>query len=264
MIGAKYGKNYELRSNYKEFIMTKKARKYGYEFSSRELIFLVISFICIATLIFALGFKIGQGWQLTLSSSLLTKADKVNKKGDNPQQLTAVAKAEADRPKVESQKAQEDLTFFEILPNKGKLKLEDIKPQITPEYAPIYPASASKTNGSKEKEKEKERIVEKKKENVDALKPSTNLKDSIHLGEEKTYTIQVSSFKDKAQAQNLEARLRKKGFPVKLVSVEMKDSGLWHRVRVGSYKERKEAERVAEQLRAQENVPTFIAFLYTN
>lgn len=265
MVSTKYIRNHEHRGNHKELIMAKKKRKFSCEFSSRELIFLVISFVCIATLLFALGFKIGQGWQLSLSPALLGKDDKDRTKDVNPPGLTIMAKSEADRLKAEEEKAQEDLTFFEILPNKGKIKLEDIKPNVTPEYTSASQASMpDKADMAREKDREKERMAGKKQGTPQEVRLSTNPEDTIQLGAEKKYTIQVSSFKDKAQAQILEARLRKKGFPSKLVTVEIKDSGLWHRVRVGSYMDRKEAEKIAAQLRVQEYVPTFITFLYDN
>ncbi|MBI4595913.1 MAG: SPOR domain-containing protein [Candidatus Tectomicrobia bacterium] len=250
--------------------MAKRVRKFSYDFSSRELCFLVISFICIATLIFALGFKIGRGWQLSLTPSIFGQGSRGHAEDDNPQSTTLMARSEADRAKVGDKKPVDDLTFYEILPNMGKIKLEDIKPQITPEYLPITPVSTSSKDLSSamEKDKEKERAREKEREKERANLAQANASSTpivpIQLGGEKKYTIQVSSFKDKAQAQALEAKLKKKGFAAQIATVEIKDSGLWYRIRVGNFKDRKEAEKVAEQLRLQEHVPTFIAFLYAN
>lgn len=273
MINTGYMKGHSLRSEYKESIMAKRVRKFSYDFSSRELVFLVISFVCIATLIFALGFKIGRGWQLTLSPSLADQDNKNKTADDSVQQpTTLMARSEADKARVEEKKPAEDLISFDVLSNTAKIKPEDIKLQITPEYAPpppvATPAKDSTSSKDKEKEKEKAREKEKAKEKEKESLAHANVSASpvmpIQLGGDKKYTIQVSSFKDKAQAQTFEAKLKKKGFAAQITTVEIKDSGLWYRIRVGNYKDRKEAEKIAEQLRLQEKVPTFIAFLYSN
>ena len=65
--------------------------------------------------------------------------------------------------------------------------------------------------------------------------------------------IQVLVSKDRAAAESLRKKLRTKGFTVVLVS----ERGA-HKVRVGPYADRTEAERIAGILREQEHLSTWI------
>lgn len=56
------------------------------------------------------------------------------------------------------------------------------------------------------------------------------------------YTIQVASYKDKANAEQKITELAKKDYKAFLVSKELKDKGTWHRVYVGNFSTKKEAD----------------------
>ena len=70
----------------------------------------------------------------------------------------------------------------------------------------------------------------------------------------KPWTVQVSSFRSRALAEELRTRLQAKGFDAYLVRVATDEGRVWHRVRVGGYATRAEAERVASELRAERNL----------
>jgi cell division septation protein DedD len=72
------------------------------------------------------------------------------------------------------------------------------------------------------------------------------------------WTVQVSSFRSRALADELLARLSAKGFDAYLVSVTTDEGRVRHRVRVGGYASRAEAERVAGQLRSERNLSPFV------
>jgi cell division septation protein DedD len=72
------------------------------------------------------------------------------------------------------------------------------------------------------------------------------------------WTVQVSSFRSRALADELLARLSAKGFDAYLVSVTTDEGRVRHRVRVGGYASRVEAERVAGQLRSERNLSPFV------
>jgi cell division septation protein DedD len=72
------------------------------------------------------------------------------------------------------------------------------------------------------------------------------------------YTIQVSSFRNMEQASELKGRLSKKGYAVYVQSVDLTDKGTWYRVRVGTYRDKGGAERVASDLRSRESLPATV------
>ncbi len=72
------------------------------------------------------------------------------------------------------------------------------------------------------------------------------------------YTVQVGAFTEKEVAENLSRKLRKKGYPSYTMDKTLPGRGVWHRVRVGNYESRKEAERVADMLERRERFTTFV------
>jgi cell division protein FtsN len=72
-----------------------------------------------------------------------------------------------------------------------------------------------------------------------------------------TFTIQVGAFKDRASAESVVERLKKKGFSAYVVAPEGPDGGLFN-VRVGSYPARADAERIQAKLRDEEKFKPFI------
>jgi cell division septation protein DedD len=60
------------------------------------------------------------------------------------------------------------------------------------------------------------------------------------------------------QASDLKGRLSKKGYTAYVQSVDLSDKGTWHRVRVGNYRDKEGAERVASDLRSQESLPATV------
>ena len=61
-------------------------------------------------------------------------------------------------------------------------------------------------------------------------------------------TIQVASLKDATAAARIVANLKKDGYPAYLSRVVIPDKGLWFRVRVGSYKDSKQAAADMDRL----------------
>ena len=80
----------------------------------------------------------------------------------------------------------------------------------------------------------------------------------ISLSQGGDYTIQVSSFRSVDQASELKGRLSKKGYAAYVQSVDLSDKGTWHRVRIGNYRDKQGAERVAGGLRNQESLPATV------
>lgn len=61
------------------------------------------------------------------------------------------------------------------------------------------------------------------------------------------WVVQVKSTTDKEAADALQVALAREGFPAFVISAEVRNQ-TWHRVRVGRYRERSDAETVAGQL----------------
>ncbi len=86
-------------------------------------------------------------------------------------------------------------------------------------------------------------------------------KSDSRAGDDKTYTVQVSSFKELAPAQSLQARLQKKGYPAYLLLVDTTGKGAIYRVFLGKYIGSDKAKTAASKVRQEENANGAVVLL---
>jgi len=75
------------------------------------------------------------------------------------------------------------------------------------------------------------------------------------------YTLQVSAFQDRSEAQALVDSLRKKGHNPYLTSSVVPGRGRWHRVRIGRFDARGAAEAFRHKFEASAGLTTFVTRL---
>lgn len=72
------------------------------------------------------------------------------------------------------------------------------------------------------------------------------------------YEIQVASFKNPDDADRFAQELRKRGHRAYRQAAYVPEKGLWHRVRVGPFKAKYQAENYQRELEAAERISTFL------
>ncbi len=77
-------------------------------------------------------------------------------------------------------------------------------------------------------------------------------------GSEGNFQIQVASFRDKQDAEKFAAELRKRGHSAYELAADVPGRGVWHRVRIGPFKHKYEAEQYRKQLEAKERTAAFV------
>jgi len=78
-----------------------------------------------------------------------------------------------------------------------------------------------------------------------AVEPQPSLPEKVS---EPVFTVQTSSGKDRKSAEKTVKILIKKGYPANMTISEIPEKGTWYRVRIGEYKDRKEAQKVLSRL----------------
>jgi len=73
------------------------------------------------------------------------------------------------------------------------------------------------------------------------------------------YTVQIASIRDRATAEALADRLRRKGYPAFILPHVVPKRGTWYRVRVGHYAQREAAQEVTQRLSGQERLMAYVA-----
>ncbi|MCK4620040.1 MAG: SPOR domain-containing protein [Desulfobacterales bacterium] len=75
---------------------------------------------------------------------------------------------------------------------------------------------------------------------------------------DKKLTIQVASFKDSKDADEMVAKLKKKGYPAYRTSSNIPEKGIWHRVRIGFFKDKAEAGSTLNKLKKEKYGPILV------
>ena len=77
-------------------------------------------------------------------------------------------------------------------------------------------------------------------------------------GDRGRFTVQVASVREVSRAQDLERRLKQRGYSAFVLKTDMKEKGVWYRVRVGRFETREGARTMAEKIEAYEKMDTLI------
>lgn len=83
-------------------------------------------------------------------------------------------------------------------------------------------------------------------------------KTVLALDKKQPFTVQISASRSQKQSYRVAAMLRRTGYPAFTASIVLKDQGLWHRIFVGSYATREEAEKTRQDLEKDEIVDVMI------
>ncbi|AKT40757.1 SPOR domain-containing protein [Chondromyces crocatus] len=80
----------------------------------------------------------------------------------------------------------------------------------------------------------------------------------VAIGSPGNFQLQVSSFKEPADAEKFAAALRRRGHHAYVEPAYVKGRGLWHRVRIGPFKHKHSAVIYRQEFEAKERLVTFI------
>ena len=67
------------------------------------------------------------------------------------------------------------------------------------------------------------------------------------------FVIQAYSFQNKTRAEAIVSILKSQGYAAYILMSDLGEKGIWYRVRVGEYKNQKEAEQALEKLKKDEH-----------
>ncbi|MBW2679299.1 MAG: SPOR domain-containing protein [Deltaproteobacteria bacterium] len=158
----------------------------------------------------------------------------------------AVIKKELDRYKIDpnSEDNKTKMEFYEALKNTGQE--ERLKANI-PKNNP-KPLHKKIVSTAKKPAVSKHTVTAPKAKTAAVTKSVEN---------NKNFTIQVAAFKDLKVADNLAAKLKKRGYPAYRSMGKVPGKGIFYRIRIGSFKNRTDAGVVFNRLK-KENIKAII------
>ena len=74
----------------------------------------------------------------------------------------------------------------------------------------------------------------------------------LAIDEKQPYTVQISASRSQQQCYRVAAMLRRTGYPAFTASIVLKNQGIWHRIFIGSFATREEAEAIKQNLEKDE------------
>jgi cell division protein FtsN len=209
--------------------------------------------ILVLVLTFALGIAVGRKWSPHAEHQ--TAAEPPRKPAAPAARRSGLTDPSPERP------PQEKLTFYQTLtapmsaaplpavspPAKVSVpgKPESAAPHPPTERvsgdqpAPSTPASPSKPD----------------KPAAPPERPSAPRPGEARTGD---WVVQVGVFKDRGQAESVRRPLAASGFDAYLTAVPVADGQMHYKVRMGSFKTREEAARMAERIRQERSLTAFI------
>jgi cell division septation protein DedD len=203
----------------------------------------------IMTLTFTLGVLVGRQWSRPVSVS--ASAESGARKIVPPGKRGGLSGADVEPAPAVDQK----LTFYQTLtaplgrgsadasqPPEDKVKAQAIPEPARVEPPPPYPYTSRG-----------ETIVEKSEAQDPSAAAARAQADAAGL-----WSVQVAAFKTQAQADGLQKQLKRAGFDAYVASVAAGDGQTNYRVRVGTFKSKVEAQRMAERVRGERSLAAFV------
>jgi cell division septation protein DedD len=244
------------------------SRSYAFSLDTRQIVFLIAGYCFLCVLVFALGVVVGRATGDPEPVAQATKPDDAAPSLPREQaakgQLTSstssriplLPAAESKKPAVQGP----EFAFSPTLPESALTSKSEtlsattpLRPKAapTPEVAPIGEPPAARVEEKHEPEPRRPVVTAEPK-------PKTPAVSRVSLSQGGDYTVQVGSSRSLEQATELKGRLSKKGYVVYVQTVDLNDKGTWHRVRIGNYRDKEGAERVASDIRSRESLPATV------
>lgn len=206
----------------------------------KQLALLFVLVLVILVLVFALGIIVGRGLKSPVTpptTADVLDGDEAPPVGEAASPETAATEGD-DAPKLKFYGEGATAPHSEA----SALAQEDEVGPPAPAAAPAAPKAKA------EKPKAAEKKAEKKTEKKSEAKAKGTGK----------FTIQVSAFQSRSQADHLVSTLKHKGYDAYIAQASIPGKGVWYRVRIGNYASRDAAQAVANSLKRKENITTYV------
>jgi cell division septation protein DedD len=242
------------------------SRGYSFTLTTRQLVLLIAGYCFLCVLVFSLGVVVGRAGAPPEASrdASSTQAALSPEAPPRPGQDTRASGRIPLIPEAapKGQAGREPAFTFSPLPPEPSVTERSESPTTMARQTPL--PLAPEVTRSGEPPAAAPRAEDKRDADTHRPEPAssrpreTPVSHPVAAPQGGDYTIQVSSFRSLDQASELKGRLSKKGYAAYVQSVDLNEKGTWHRVRVGAYRDKDGAERVASDLRNRESLPATV------
>lgn len=163
---------------------------------------------------------------------------------------------------------KEDLTFYHTLTEKGERSLSiDLAPKPQePGKAPAAPGPQKNEGGGSSVDRPPHKAARAPEAGLasrapqaaasrqEPQKPKASAPKPVGI----KYSIQIASYPDKDMADEEVKGMKKRGYAAFWVATQIPDKGMWYRVRVGSFTNKAQADKLAQELKNKEGLNPFV------
>lgn len=230
----------------------------------RQVALLFVLCLVILVLVFALGIIVGRGLRSPVSPPSVAGAAPAEEGADVAEGPPVDAAALPGDPVEGDEDGAPKLKFYgadgktpereadavAAAPSAASAPAESVAADPAPDLKglPTEKPPVKAAAKTAEKPKEKPKAEPKKTAKVD---------DKAKAGGGK-FTIQVSAFQNRGQADHLVSNLKNKGYDAYIAQAVIPGKGIWFRVRIGHYASRDDAQKTANTLKRKEGISTYV------
>jgi cell division septation protein DedD len=215
-----------------------------------------IALLTAATIIMGLTFTLGilVGRQWSRPASVTATVESGARKTVPPGKRGGLAGADVDPPQMD----QKQLTFYQTLTAPLGRGSADAAPRHVDKARAASAAEPARSDAhapSPTYTSRSEPVVEKP---ATADSASADMRPRAAAEPVGPWAVQAAAFKTQAQADALQKQLKQAGFDAYVASATTSDGHANYRVRIGTFKSKVEAQRVAERVRGERSLAAFI------
>jgi DedD protein len=204
--------------------------------------------IVVLLLTFALGIAVGRSW--------LPKREPDHAAEPSRKPAAPVARRSGLTDPAPERPPQEKLTFYQTLTAPMNTVPVPAKASVPAKPEPAKPAGpAERVSNDRSGVASPTSLPNLDKPAASAERASAPRTGEVRNGD---WAVQVGVFKDRSQAESVRRPLAASGFDAYLTAVPVADGQTHYKVRMGSFKTREEAGRMAERVRQERSLTAFV------
>lgn len=239
------------------------SKKHHVEFSPKSMFFALCALILVLGWMFFLGVLAGRGLPLIDSEELSLRTRLIRfiglDKEPTPERANVAETWDSPRKMVES------LSYYEDLARKSPRAASDLEssaPLQAESMGPVKLVEARKTASQEAFAPGREVAKTAGDDRAESAKGTKTDKDVKEASKDtpspevpaEHFTLLIASLRDAESAQKLADQLKSKGYPSRIEPLDLRESGLWNRVLVGSFQNREDALRFAADFNRKERL----------
>ena len=232
--------------------------QYEISLEAKELYLIVVGLLLLLVLFFFIGMIVGKRVEksqaeVMVAAEVVAEPEEEAEEASLPLDISSSAEEASDTKDLSATGEEAEKEADEAAPGeKGEEKVEYTYYDSLVQGKGVGIQAQTEEEPAPEVKDEEKAPSDSGGVEVDSIAPE-------EMAQEGRFTIQIASFLEREQAQNLVRWLRERKYPAFMVTADIPGRGTWHRVRVGRFPSKAEAIQYQKKLENKIHLRGFIA-----